>query len=187
MSAVVSTYNPLPSKIHHQSNGDCLEGSVATVAGIWSSVGGGVFVNMPPRWRWSVSKPGLLIHKAVIDDVHVVKNSSVVKITERSPPPQWLATTQPYSVLAALFLENYPSLPPSCESPKCRFIWSRVNERRQRPPPAPRASASPLARFRQRDPQCRLRWLVLRRDHSAWPDSTQHAMIMALAEWRQSI
>ena len=113
----------------------CLSISVVTVAGIWSSVGGGVFVNMPPRWQWSVSKPGLLIHKAVIADVHVVKNSSVVTITELSPPPRWLATTQPYSVLAALFLENCPSLPPSCESSKCRVIWSRVNARRHRPPP----------------------------------------------------
>jgi len=116
--------------------------SVVTVAGIWSSVGGGVFVNMPPRWpwqwRWSVSKPGLLIHKAVIADVHVVKNSRVVTITELSPPRRWLATTQPYSVLAALFLENCPSLPTSCMSSKCRVIWSRVNARRHRPPPPAR-------------------------------------------------
>jgi len=155
--------------------------SVVTVAEIWSLVGGGVFVNMPLRcrWRWSVSKPGLIMHKAVIADVDVVKNSSVVTITELSPRPRWFATTQPYSVLAALFLENCPLLPPSCESSKCRVIWSRVNARRHRPPP-PRASASPLARFGQRDPQCRLRWLVLRHDHSARPDSTQHAMITAL-------
>ena len=43
----------------------CVKTSVVTVAGICNSVGGGVFVNMPPRCRWSVSKIGLLIHSAV--------------------------------------------------------------------------------------------------------------------------
>jgi len=42
--------------------------------------------------------------------------------------------------LASLFLKNCPSLPPSCESSKCRVIWSLVNARRHRPP-------SPRVRF----------------------------------------
>jgi len=49
-----------------------------------------------------VSKPGMLIHRAVIADVDVVKNSSVVTIAELSPPPRWLATTEPYSVLGGV-------------------------------------------------------------------------------------
>ena len=78
------------------------------MAGIWSPVGGGVFVNMPPRWRWSVSKPGLLIHRAVIADVHVVKNSSVVTITELSPPPRWLATMNLTVFWRCCFLKTAP-------------------------------------------------------------------------------
>jgi len=35
-------------------------------------------------------------------DVDVVKNSSVVTITEISPPPRWLATKEPYSVPGGL-------------------------------------------------------------------------------------
>jgi len=35
--------------------------------------------------------------------VHVVKNSSVVATTELSPPPRWLATIEPYSVLGGLY------------------------------------------------------------------------------------
>jgi len=41
-------------------------------------------------------------YRAVIADVNVVKNSSVVMITELSPPPWWLATTEPYSVLGGV-------------------------------------------------------------------------------------
>jgi len=37
-----------------------------------------------------------------IADVDVVKNNSVVMTTEFSPPLQWLATIEPYSVLGGL-------------------------------------------------------------------------------------
>ena len=147
------------------------------VAGIWSSVGGGVFVNSPPRcrWRWSVSMPGLLIHRAVIADVDVVK----IVVLLRSPNfhrhcGDWLPRNLTV-FLAAMFLENCPSLLPSCESSKCRVIWSRVNARRHRPPPT---SASPLARFGQRDGPAMRRRLRLSRlllSGCRWPRASQYS------------
>jgi len=147
------------------------------VAGIWSSVGGGVFVNRPPRcrWRWSVSMPGLLIHRAVIADVDVVK----IVVLLRSPNfhrhcGDWLPRNLTV-FLAALFLENCPSLLPSCESSKCRVIWSRVNARWHRPPPT---SASPLARFGQRDGPAMRRRLRLSRlllSGCRWPRASKYA------------
>jgi len=60
------------------------------------------------RQHWS-----LLEHwRRQVADVSVVKNSSVVTINELSPPPRWLATTEPYSVLGGLsgrcFLKTVP-------------------------------------------------------------------------------
>jgi len=37
-----------------------------------------------------------------VADVDVVKNSSVVTTTELSPPPRWLATIEPYSVVGGV-------------------------------------------------------------------------------------
>jgi len=52
---------------------------------------------------------------ADVADVDVVKNSSAVTTTELSPPPQWLATIERYSVLGGLsvccFLKTAPRYP----------------------------------------------------------------------------
>jgi len=132
--------------MHNTQQCDLLLYSVVTVAGIWSSVGGGVFVKMPPRcrWRWSVSKPGLLIHRAVIADVDVVK----IVVLLQSPNFHrhrggWLPRNLTV-FLATLFLENCP--------PHYRRAASRLNAVAFDPAwthgdtalPT-RASASPLA------------------------------------------
>jgi len=60
------------------------------------------------RQHWS-----LLEHRRrQTADVDVVKNSNVVTTTKLSPPPRWLATIEPYSVLGSLsgrcFLKTAP-------------------------------------------------------------------------------
>jgi len=77
-----------------------------------------------------------------VADVDVVKNSSVVTTTKLSPPPRWLATIEPYSVVGSVsgrcFMKTAPhSFADLRESSKCCVIWSRANARRHRPPPPP--------------------------------------------------
>jgi len=87
------------------------------------------------NWHWQVA------------DVNVVKNSSVGTTTELSPPPRWLATIEPYSVVGGVsghcFMKTAPhSFADQRQLSKCRVIWSRVNARWHRPPPP-----SPRVRF----------------------------------------